>query len=273
MSEHELFAAKSYQSYLKLRLNENGYRSGQKQKLAKQLGVHSSFLSLILNERSDLSLEQACIVNQFLKHSTVASEYFLLLVGRDRAGTPILRNHYQNQMDQIRSKRLKVSEQIVKKEQISQENRERFYSNYLYCALHVLVSIPSINTIPALARCLHLSEDQISEALNFLIRIGLIKKNGAQFEALAQNIHLEDGNPLINRHHTHWRLHTINNFNNTQIEGIHYSSAVSLAKADVVKIKSALLACLKENLASIAKSKEEVAYVYSFDFYPLVECK
>ncbi len=55
-----------------------------------------------------------------------------------------------------------------------------------------------------------------------------------------------------------------------QPEELHYSACFSLSKSDAQKINELILKNLESNSKIIEKSKEEVAYVYSFDFYPLI---
>jgi hypothetical protein len=83
-------------------------------------------------------------------------------------------------------------------------------------------------------------------------------------------MHLGNDSATVLKHHTNWRLHTLQNLRFVHPENVHYSACLSLSREDAFRIKELLLAELKNNLKIVEKSPEETAYVYSFDFYPLI---
>lgn len=75
---------------------------------------------------------------------------------------------------------------------------------------------------------------------------------------------------LILKHHANWRFHTISNLQILSREDLHYSACMSLSEEDAFRVKESILQNLKSNVETISKSKEEVAYVMSFDFYRMI---
>lgn len=263
-----LFEYGSYRDYLKKRLGD-GLRLGLKKKAAGALGVHTTLISQVLSGNCELSLEQTESMSHFLGHSDDEADYFLWLVLKERAGTSPLRRRLERQISAHKKKRLNLSERLKDRKKISESERERFYSTYLHGAIHVLASIPGIQTRAAIASALGVPQPKISEAVEFLIRIGVLKELHGRLSPGTQHIHLSSDSKHIVRHHLNWRLKAMEKIGEAADRDLHYSVAFSLSEADVVKIKEMLLNALSEISKVVSDSKEETAYVYCFDFFEL----
>src|SRR4051794_5929686 len=99
--KNQIFDYKTHFDYLKSRLSRDKANWGAKTKFAQFIGVQSAFLSQVISEKHALSLEQADLANKFFDHTKEESEFFLLLVSRDRAGSASLRKHFEEQIQKI----------------------------------------------------------------------------------------------------------------------------------------------------------------------------
>jgi uncharacterized protein (TIGR02147 family) len=259
-----------YRPYLIERLGGEKSRTGLRKQLAEAIPVHTTFISQVLKGRADLSLEQAEAVNTFLEHTADEGEYFLLLLLKDRAGTPLLKKRFQQKVQAMRDERLNIQNRIGAKNEVSEKDREKFYSSYLYGAIHVLTGIPQFRSVDKLSEALRLPKARVQEMVDFCLRVGVLKQERGELLPGAQHIHLGSNSELVLKHHSNWRQHTINNLQFLDRDDLHYSACVSLTQEDAFKVKEAILANLKSNVDVISKSAEEVAYVMSFDFYKLV---
>lgn len=259
-----------YRPYLTARLGESGSRTGRRKELAAYIPVHTTLISQVLSERAELSLEQAERVNSFMQHTQDEGEYFLLLVMKDRAGSTELKNRFKKQIEKMRQARLKIADRVQAESEISKEDREKFYSTYIYGALHVLASIPNFQTVEQLASALHLPRPRTQEMVDFLLRLGVLKLEKGQLSPGSRHVHLGNDSDLILKHHSNWRLHTINHLQYIVPEDLHYSACASLSEKDAFAVKEKLLKTLSECLKTIAQSKEEAAYVLNFDFYRML---
>ena len=97
----------------------------------------------------------------------------------------------------------------------------------------------------------------------------MIVRNGDQYRHSTDHVHLGNDSHNIVKHHINWRLRAMQAIEAKNASELHYSAAVSLSRKDVQRVKEKVIECLKENLAIIGASKEEVAYCYSFDFFEL----
>jgi uncharacterized protein (TIGR02147 family) len=260
---------RAYRPYLMEKLGRSGSRTGLRKKLAEAIPVHSTFVSQVLQGRADFSLEQAEVINTFFEHTDDESEYFILLLLKDRAGTPKLRARFEKKLQSLRDERLNIRKRLDVDTAISAKDRAKFYSSYYYSAIYVLSAIPAYQTIGSLAEATKLSLNQVKEIVEFMIGIGLLQEQKGRVIRGPTHVHLGNDSELILKHHSNWRFHTINHLQFLDQDDVHYSSCISLSQDDAFRVKESLLRNLKSNVEIISKSPEEVAYVMSFDFYKL----
>jgi uncharacterized protein (TIGR02147 family) len=244
-------------------------RSGIKAAVARALDCHSTYISQIINGKSFLSLEQADKLNSFFNHGKEEAEYFLLLVGKARAGTVSLGKYYQNQIDGILRQRTVLKRRLEIPEGILAEHESRFYSSWIYSAIHALASIPRFQTVSQLAAHLQLSPGRVSEILEFLCRIGLLEPHGDQYRPSRRSVYLGSDSANISRHHVNWRIRAIQAAEVPSELGTHFSGAVSLSQEDAQVIREIFIRTIKRSMDVATKSKDEVAYGVCLDFFPI----
>lgn len=262
-----------YRAYLKEKLGAEGSRTGLRKQLAEAIGVHTTFVSQVLKEKGDFSLEQGEAINTFLSHTLDEGEYFLLLLMKDRAGTRELKKRFLDKIEGQRQERLNIKKRLEVQHEISAAERERFYSNAYYGAIHVLTSIPEFRRVEKIAEALKLPREQVQDMADFLLKLGILAEKNGELISGPQHMHLGNDSATILKHHTNWRLHTLQNLRFVQPQNLHYSACLSLSQEDAFRIKEMLLNDLKSYLKVVEKSPEETAYIYSFDFYPLLNSK
>ncbi len=263
-----IFDYDSYRTYLKKRLGD-GQRLGIKKLAANALGVHTTLISQILSGKCEISLEQTENMNLFLGHSEDEADFFLLQVLKERAGTASLRRRLEKQIDIQKAKRLNLSMRVKDRSEITESEKEKFYSNSLYAAIHVLTSIPGFQSKKELANSLNIASSKVSEAVDFLVGLGVVTETKGHLSPGQQHIHLGSDSKHIYRHHLNWRLKAIERISEQADRDLHYSVIFSLSEDDVKKIKEIILSTVGEVSKVVNKSKEETAYVFCFDFFEL----
>ncbi|AZZ37052.1 hypothetical protein CIK05_09685 [Bdellovibrio sp. qaytius] len=266
MSE-SLYSTTDYREYLQAYFK--AAKSGSKTKAASSVGVHTSLLPQILNGSCELSLEQAEKFNKFFGHNEDESFYFILLVLKARAGSVLLSQRIQKQIHEARKKRLEISHRVAKDKTISEQDQERFYSSYIFAAIHVLSSIPAYSSIQKIAEALGKPEHEISRAVDFLLSLGVLQEKNNQLGPGTRHVHLPPQSPLIVNHHLNWRLKSIEKIRENPRTDMHYSGALSLSERDVFKIKEILAGAIAEVTSVATKSPEETAYILCADFFAL----
>ncbi len=258
-----------YKNYLLACLGETS-RTGLRKKLAEHIPVHTTFISQILKGRAHLSLEQAESVNSFFDHTFDEGEYFLLLVMKDRAGSVDLKKRFEKRLRLMRDQRLNIKGRLGTSADISNQDRDRFYSSYYYGAIHVLTGISTFKTVETLAGALKLPKNRVQDMVDFCLQIGVLRESSGELQPGPNHVHLGTDSDMVLRHHSNWRKHAMNRLDFVDAEDLHYSACVSLSLSDAFKLKDSMLDHLHGYLETIKKSNEEVAYVLNFDFYKLL---
>ena len=238
--------------------------------LAAAIQVHTTYVSQVLKGKAEFSLEQAEAINTFFGHTDDEGEYFISLVLKDRAGSPKLKRRFDAKIQKMRDERLNISRRLNVESAISEKDRERFYSNSIYGATHVLCSIPQFNNIAALSEALQLPRQRVAEVVEFLVRIGVIEQEGERLSPGSRHMHLANDGEMVLKHHTNWRMHAISSLQFLDKDDLHYSAALSISHEGAFIVKEALLETLKRVIEVVGKSEVETGYVFNFDFYKLV---
>jgi uncharacterized protein (TIGR02147 family) len=266
---HTPFDAKDYKTYLAHRLAPTGETRGVRSRLAKLLGCQPAHISQVLSGSTHFSLEYAIVIDQFLAHSSEESRYFLLMVHRDRAGTRGLREYYEQQMEELEQKRMEIRQQLSVEKEVPKAFLETYYSSWIYAAAHVMLSIPHLQTLPALSQALRLPEGQVQQVLRVLESAGLARREGAHWKITHKRIHLGQESPLVSRHHTNWRLRAVQSCERNSKDDLHYSAVFTLAHKDVRKTRSIFLESLRNAEQVLIPSKEETTYGICMDFFEI----
>lgn len=269
MNKESVFEFSSYKSYLEAKTGAEGTRKGVKASMAKALSCQPTYISQVLHGKAHLSLEQAEILNGFFSHSKEEGFFFLLLIQKDRSGTKSLRDFFQEQLDEALRKRLVLTKRLGPKETLSEIHQATYYSSWIYSTIHIALSIPELRTREALAEYLSLPLRKITETLDFLQLIGLVKATKNGFEVTNAHVRLGNDSKNILKHHTNWRLQAAESLDREQLTDLHYSGVVSLSRSDVIKIKNLLLDVVKDSQAVIKDSKEEELCSMVIDFFSL----
>jgi hypothetical protein len=136
-----------------------------------------------------------------------------------------------------------------------------------WLAIHILVTVPGLRSPQALAEHLKLPVSLVSEALEFLVSVGLVIHDSREYKIGSQGIHLKKDSPMISKHHANWRMRAIAKFENPSPNDLFFSGPISISKADAKTLNEAILKFLEHNQPMIARSKEEEVYCLSFDFF------
>ena len=259
-----------YKAYLGAVLASKPARGrGFRAKMAEAIGCQRAFVSQVLQGEAHFNLEHGDRLNAFLEHSKEEAHFFLLLIQYARAGTSSLRNYFYEQMKLVLDERLILKNRIRSEGNLTHEQKTRYYSSWHYGAARVSVTIPSLRTKEALSKRLQLTMPQLTRVLDFLLEIGLIEQRGQEFHPTTHHMHLGNDSALIAKHHTNWRIRSIQSFDTEGTKDLHYSSTVSLSHDDALKIKSILVNSVEDIQSKIKYSKEETLFSFCMDFYEL----
>jgi uncharacterized protein (TIGR02147 family) len=236
--ESSIYEYESYPDYLKATVkNQISGSRGSLLKLANHAGVHTSTLSQILAGKKHFTSEQACLVADFLGLKELETRYFLLLVGKARAGTSLLRQKIQSEMEELRVREDRLVEIVPQDRPLSEEERAVFYSNWFYSAIWAQTSVPEFGNREALQKYFGLPRRLINNVVSFLLRTGLCEEKEGIIQPGHQYSHLEAESPLISRHHANWRIKAMERHPHLAPNELSYSSPMTISKKDAAKVR------------------------------------
>jgi uncharacterized protein (TIGR02147 family) len=271
MEEKSVFEFRNYKAFLKyLENNKSKNGRGFRADLARAAGCQTAYVSQVLNGKANFSLDQSHSLNRLLLHNKAESRYFLLLVEHSRAGTIELRKHLLEEMEDQIQRQLNLKERFKVKESLSEQDQMIYYSEWIYAAIHIAVTIINLQSSEAITQFLQIPKQKTEKILKFLTSVGLITKMGSdKYEIGTSRLHVGRDSVLLSKHHTNWRLQAINSLEREGEKDLHYTSIVSLSQTDVLEIKSRLVKEIESFNAIVKDSKEETLCCLALDFFSL----
>jgi len=265
----DIFDYSDYKQYLQDFINSKpGGGRGWQARFAEKTGCRSAYISQVLNKDAYFSPEQAESLNELLGHSLEEGDFFLLLIQLGKAGSVQLKNRLKRQIDQIRQKRLVLKDRVDIKKTLSEVDQATYYSAWYYAAVHIASTISELQTKEALAKYFGFSGERISEIVAFLESVGLVESTHGKLKPGVSRLFLGSDSPMIARHHTNWRMRAIDSLDKGIKEDLHFSTVVSLASEDILKMKEYLVKSIESARAIVRESKaEEELYCFCLDYF------
>lgn len=268
-----VFEAKTYRDYVKacLKRDRESGKAGSVKRLARQLKVHSTYISQVVKGKSDFSLDQAHSFCSYEQLSLDLTEFFLDLVCRDRSGTKEAKAHYGERVE----RRLRELADMKKRwdtKGITEDQELKYYHSWIPQVVHLYCQLPGSHSIESIASAIGVQADAISTVVTDLEAIGFVERTSTGIVSLRDSVHLGRGSRFTTQNTINWRLKAISDITSSgQLPGIHYSSVVSMSKKAAFEIDKLILKHLDEMRNIVVPSTSEELYSYCLDFYPLVK--
>jgi uncharacterized protein (TIGR02147 family) len=247
------------------KLPKNG--RGEVGRMAEAMGVHPSLLSQVMAESKNLNLEQAQELCEYLKLTTQESEHFFLMVQYQRAGTKKLQDHFKKKLKHSYESSIEVSQKVRQDKKLTEDDKSLFYSHWHFVAIWLFTSIGKGKTLEDVASEFKLSREDASKILTFLTNTGLCLYGKEKYTMGPQSIHISRESPHLLRHHTNWRLRSIEACDKISQEEMIITAPISISESDLKKVRARLTEVLKEVVdAAIASEADRVA-CFNLDFF------
>ncbi len=252
---------------MKVKLEGEGKR-GQLSRAAEALNCQVSFLSRVLKTEAHITLDQAFMLTKFWKLNPEDCDYFSTLVELERAAEPQYRQHLNRRVEGLRESHESLQKRTRKQDFPIAEQQAMYFSSWLWSALHFLTAIPEYQNSKKLSARLGLSEASLIENLKRLEQFKLISSGPHnQWKYASGQFHLPKNSPFVVQHHQNWRNKAVMDAQNFSSDGLHYTTVLTLSKADVEKIKNLLLSFISETVEISNPSVPEDALVLNCDFF------
>lgn len=260
---------KSTKSYLRYYISELPKRGwGEGGRLANYLGVSTTLVSQVLSGEKLFTAEQTVKLIKYIGLKGMEADYISFLNQYERSGTDELKSYWKLKLDEIRNDALKIAIQVRPQKTLTAHEQAIFYSSHIYSAIRLYTSTsPNGKTLFEIAERFALERTKVQEIMNFLVETGLCRFENDQFTMGAQSTHLDQGSPHLLRHHTQWRLKTIQLSESIKSEELMYTVVVSLSKNDFSKLREEMVLFIKTFLDKVHKSPAEEVACFNMDWF------
>ncbi len=265
-----IFEFKNYKQFTREKIESmprNG--RGQWMKMARHLRLHTSLVSQVFNGDKHLSTDQAYLSAEFLGLINLELQYYVCLVQRERAGNNGTKKLFDDQLEELLEKSRKISNRISKVKLLDESSKSIFYSNWFYSGVRLSTSIPSCNSLEAISEKLNLSKKLVSQVLEFLLLNSLVIEKNGKLDYGPLKTHIPADSPLVGRHHTNWRLKTIERASNLTEQELMFTCPVTISKEDFTKLKSLILEFIGNAEKVYSPSAPEILACLNIDLVKL----
>lgn len=244
-----------------------GFGRGTFRRLAEALRVNTTFVSQVLRGPKHFSSDQALAAGSFFGLGKQELRYLLLLVQRDRAGTVEGRAYFEGEARALREQARTLASQVPPHHTVSAADKGEFYSSFSYSAVRLLTDIPSTQRPQDIANRLGLGRPEIQRILEFLTRVGLVRREGDRYVCGPAYTHLNPDSPLVRGHHRNWRLRAMEKHHRPDDEDLSFTAPLTVSREDAKKIGDLLRAVVDRSSRLVEKSPSEELYCLNLDFF------
>jgi len=240
---------------------------GQVNKIAAYLSVNSTLVSQVLGGQKDFTLEQGQLVAEFLGLASLESDYFILLIQIERAGTKKLKDYFKKKITEVQEASLEIKNRIPTERILTEQERAVFYSSWLYSAVRLFCSIGPGKSIDEI--CEHFSLERIKalELMHFLTEARLCSQEGTLYRLGSQKTHLEQGSPFLLRHYTNWRLKAVQRSENLDKKELMFTAPFSIHRSDFAILREEFLAVIQKLYAQVEKTDPQDVACVNIDLF------
>lgn len=266
-----VFDFESYRDFVRTRIKampRNG--RGQFGKIAAHLKMHTTLVSQVFRGDKNLTLEQACLLAEYLGMGELESDYFLTLVEVERAGSAKLKRMLDKRLKQLKTQAKQVSSHLPRAKVLTDEDKAIFYSDWYYSGIRLLTSLPKYQNRDALAVFLSLPPSIIGKAVEFLLRTGLCEEESGRLRMGSSRTHISPDSPLVYRHHTNWRLKAMQRFPAVSEDEIVFTAPLTIARADVPAVREVITELIEKVSRIVEHSEPERLACLNIDWVGIV---
>lgn len=264
----KVFEFRDYKQFLKLWLKEHpkGGR-GQLKKMALHLRVSTTLLSQVLKADKHFSLETAAEIAEYVGLSEKESEYFLLLVEHQRAGSFKLKKILDKKIEREQQAGSQLQNRLKQDRQLTDEEKMQFYSSWMYSAIRLLSALPEMINAKTISERLNIPLGVVNNVVNFLLEKNLCVIENNKLTYGSFRTHVGKDSPFVVKHHQNWRLQGFHSMELRRDEDLFFTQPMALSREAAEKIRLMLPGIIEEIHAISGPSDSEVVRCINIDWF------
>lgn len=254
-----IFIYRSYVEVLRSYLKRHERQVGIKTELATAAGCRLSYLSHVLSETAQFTMDHAFGAASFMNLDPVEHEVFLLLVQQARAASKEYRDHLQKRIDELKVENFKIEKEIGSRAELSPQEYETYASDWLLQSIHIYLTIRKYQNFETLREKLSLSAEHLREKLEKLSKMKLAQyiPKSKTWISLQRDMHAPLGSSVAVNRHLQWKMQSIQNMQRRDSSAVHFGATVSISHEDFDKIKSDIFSFIQAARERAIQSAEE----------------
>ncbi len=265
-----IFDYSDYKLFLKEYSESATGQWGLMSRLSKAAQCQRSHLSRVIKGSVHLTPDQAFAISEALHLGGLEGEYFVTLVNLARSSTQALRKHLESKLKDLKEKNDNLANRLGKPGvNFDKEFLQIYMSHWSWAAIHMMSSIPTINTSEEIAERLGLKLKKVEMILAKLKEIGFVTYHDGSWSYKTGAFHLEKGSPALIQHHQNWRMKAIEDAGDEYSAGVHFTTVLSLSRKDAERLKQRILDAIEEIQEVTLPSKEETLFCFNADFFEI----
>lgn len=239
---------------------------GEYRRLAKELNISTTMVSQVFKGDKHLSLELASELCEYLRLDDGETDYFILLVELERAGSHKLRKLLLRQVKDRQEKSRKL-ENRVKTKELSAEAKMTFYSSWMYSGVRLLADTGGFNDAEVISSRLNLPRNHVQKILDFLIENNLLVEEKGKLKMGSARTHVGSSSPMVTRHHQNWRIHAMSKIQQNSEDDFFYTGPMVLSEEVALWIRQELPSFVEKLNARLIPSPSEVVRCLNIDWF------
>lgn len=264
----EIFKFTNYREYLAEWIAAQGDQAyGLKGKIAQSLGISSSLLSQVLKGEKTFTADQASDVCDYLRLNEIESDYFHLLVEKERAGNPRYREKLERKLRQVQQQSEKIGKRVPRHRELTDEQKSIYYSNWLYTGIRNLTAIEEFQTADRIAQHLRCDIQLANRILKFLLENGLCREENGRLTYGPASTHVDSDSPFVNKHHQNWRVQALQKMELRGDRDLFFTSPMSLSKEVAEEVRKMIPQFIQNVMKAVGPSPSETTRCLNIDWY------
>lgn len=239
---------------------------GERKRLADILNCQMAFITHVLNGEKNFSHEQIIKVAQHFNLNESEKDFLIEMLSYNRAGTKELQDFYKRKLLQKKEQHKLLKNRLQETQSLSIHDQAEYYSHWLYGAIHMASTIPTLQSISAMAAHFNIEKDEVLRLVEFLSSKGLVQLESGKVTPGQFHLYVDKDSPLLNQHHSIWRLKALHDLKSNKKDDFHYSLCFSVSEKDWPILREKMLEAINDCLKVIRPSKEEKLGLICVDF-------
>jgi uncharacterized protein (TIGR02147 family) len=264
----EIYDFSTYKDYILARVKampRNGH--GQYMKMAKHIGANPVVVSQVLKGDRDFTEEQGLRLTDFFGMTVKESEYFMRLLSLEKAGTHDLKRFHRDALAALKRAAHATKNRVAAHQELNDSTKSVFYSDWIYGAVRLLSSIEKFRSADAIAEHLDLNHARVNEILEFLISVGLVKKEKELLSVGVRSTHLDAQSRFVNSHHRNWRIRGLQALNTRTPDDLFYTGPCTMSEDDFLVLRKELVAVIASLTKRVPDSNPETLACLNIDWF------